>query len=153
MDFIEGLPNSQGRTIIWVIVDRLSKYGHFISLHHPYIATSLAQVFMNFFFRLHGLSKTIVSDKDTVFTIRNLSKMFFSEKPKKWSSWLYLAEWCYNTSHHSAINMSPYQAIYGNLPPNLSSNVRPKTEEGDIKDWAYEREKVIHTLTIQLLLS
>jgi hypothetical protein len=47
MDFIEGLPFSQGYSVIWVIMDRLTKYAHFIPLKHLYTAEKLAQVFKN----------------------------------------------------------------------------------------------------------
>lgn len=45
MDFVEGLPNSKGKCVIFVAVDRLSKLAHFIPLSHLYSATSIAQVF------------------------------------------------------------------------------------------------------------
>ncbi|GMI89821.1 hypothetical protein HRI_002651400 [Hibiscus trionum] len=38
------------------------------------------------------------------------------EKPKEWGNWLHLAEWWYNTSFHSAIQTTPYQALYGQAP-------------------------------------
>jgi hypothetical protein len=35
MDFITGLPKSEGKTVIMVVVDRLTKYAHFFSISHP----------------------------------------------------------------------------------------------------------------------
>lgn len=42
IEFVKGLPLSKGKSTILVVVDRLTKHGHFISLAHPYIATAVA---------------------------------------------------------------------------------------------------------------
>lgn len=67
MDFIVGLPKSQGKEAIFVVVDRLTKYEHFITLNHPYSTTQVAEVFMDSVYKLHGCPSTIVSDRDSVF--------------------------------------------------------------------------------------
>jgi hypothetical protein len=68
MDFIDGLPKSEGFLVILVVVDRFTKYARFIPLKHPYTAQSVALTFFNNVVRLHGFPKTIVSDRDKVFT-------------------------------------------------------------------------------------
>lgn len=67
MDFIEGLPSSQGHSVIMVIVDCLTKYAHFIPLQYPYTELIVAKAFMNNIVKLHGIPRTIVSDRDKVF--------------------------------------------------------------------------------------
>jgi hypothetical protein len=68
MDFIDGLPKSYGCTTIFVVVNRLSKYGHFTPLKHPYTAPQVAQTFFDVIFHLHGIPTSIVCDRDLVFT-------------------------------------------------------------------------------------
>ncbi|KAF0889041.1 hypothetical protein E2562_021097 [Oryza meyeriana var. granulata] len=68
IDFIEALPRVQGKTVILSVVDRFSKYCHFLPLAHPYTAESVAQAFFGDIVRLHGVPQSIVSDRDPVFT-------------------------------------------------------------------------------------
>lgn len=67
VEFIEGLPKSGGKDVIWVVVDRLSKYAHFIALAHPLTSATLAQVFIDQVYRLHGALTNMVSDRDPLF--------------------------------------------------------------------------------------
>jgi len=76
MDFIEGLPRSQGYSVIFVVVDRLTKYAHFMAVKHPYTAASIAQLFMDNVVRLHGLPQSIVSDRDTIFVSAFWKELF-----------------------------------------------------------------------------
>lgn len=76
MDFIEGLPKSKGKTVIFVIVDRLSKYSHFSSLKHPFSALQVANVFFTNVFKLHGLPRSIVTDRDPIFVCKVWQELF-----------------------------------------------------------------------------
>lgn len=67
LNFIEGLPISKDFNTIFVVVDRLTKYSHFIPLRHPFSATSVASVFARGVVRLHGIPRSIVSIKDKIF--------------------------------------------------------------------------------------
>ena len=62
MNFIVGLPKSRNKSVIMVVVDRLSKYAHFRALQHPFNASTVAQIFMDHVFKLHGMPHSIVYD-------------------------------------------------------------------------------------------
>ena len=64
MDFVKGLPKSQQKSVVFIVVDRFTKYVHFIPLTHHYTTIKVAQLFMQFVLKLHGMPSTIVSDRD-----------------------------------------------------------------------------------------
>jgi hypothetical protein len=68
MDFITDLPSSNDFDSILVVVDRLSKSAHFIPTKKTLSAPEFAKLFVKEIFRLHGLPKTIVSDRGSIFT-------------------------------------------------------------------------------------
>lgn len=69
LDFIEGLPKSKSFDTILVVVDKFTKYSHFVPLTHPYTAFTVAQNYMDHIYKLHGMPKVLVYDCDRVFTI------------------------------------------------------------------------------------
>ncbi|GJX58361.1 retrotransposon-related protein [Tanacetum coccineum] len=72
----------KGKTVIMVVVDRLSKYAHFMPLSHPFNASQVAQVFLDGVYKLHGLPKSIVSDRDKVFLSTFWKSLFSSLQVK-----------------------------------------------------------------------
>jgi hypothetical protein len=71
MDFITGLPKtSRGFDSIWVIVDRLTKSAHFIHVKIDYRASKYAEIYVARIMSLHGIPKTIVTDRGTQFVLQ-----------------------------------------------------------------------------------
>jgi hypothetical protein len=76
MDFITRLPKSEGKSVIMVIFDRLTKYAHFCALSHSFKVSTVAIAFMEIVQKLNGSPKIIVSDRDPIFTGEFWTKLF-----------------------------------------------------------------------------
>ncbi|XP_073030672.1 uncharacterized protein [Primulina eburnea] len=125
MDFVTGLPRTpKGYNSIWVIVDRLTKSAHFLPVKTTFTMNQYAEVYVAEIVRLHGISVSIVSDRDPRFTsefwkslhIALGTKLAFStayHPQRSWDSKLPLVEFTYNNSYQSSIGMAPYEALYG----------------------------------------
>ncbi|GKE50979.1 ty3-gypsy retrotransposon protein [Tanacetum coccineum] len=185
MDFLEGLPKSQGKSVIFVVVDKLSKYAHFIPFAYPFTAIDVAQVFLDHIYKLHGLPNTIISDRDKIFLSMFWKELFkllklklhmstayhpqtdgqtkvvnrclecylrcmFGEQPKQWLKWMSIAEWWYNTNHHSVINTTPYEMVYGQTPPLRVPYVRGESKVEAMDRTLSSREEVIEVYKFHL---
>jgi hypothetical protein len=67
IDFICGLPKSQGKDIILVVIDKFTKYYHLIALAHPFKVMNVAQQFLDGVYKLHGFPSKIITDQDPLF--------------------------------------------------------------------------------------
>ncbi|WVZ56374.1 hypothetical protein U9M48_006918 [Paspalum notatum var. saurae] len=181
MDFIKGLPSSDGYNVILVVMDRFTKCAHFIAIKHPYTAQSIARIILDQVIRLHGFPKTIVSDRDPVFLSSFWKELFrlydvklqmstayhpqtdgqtervnqclemylrcvIHDTPKQWKKWLSLAELWYNSSYHSAINCSPFKALYGQEPNLMAETAIASSTVSVVNDILTERALQLENL-------
>ncbi|XP_077219125.1 uncharacterized protein LOC143853291 [Tasmannia lanceolata] len=79
MDFITNLPTSNGKTTIFVVVDRLTKYAHFMELAPNYTAAKVADTFISNVAKLHGIPRSIVSDRDPLFLSSFWKELFHKQ--------------------------------------------------------------------------
>ncbi|KAH9667504.1 hypothetical protein KPL70_021062 [Citrus sinensis] len=73
-------------------------------------------------------------------------RAFSQDKPQTWSSFLGWAEFCYNTSYHSSLRMTPFQALYGRFPPTIPSYSRGSTSIQALEDMLIERDAMLCSL-------
>ena len=84
MDFIMQLPKSDGCSMVWVIVDRFTKIAHFDPVKNGLMtAEGCAKLFLENIWKLHGLPRSIISDRDPVFT-----STFWAELMGRLNVWL-----------------------------------------------------------------
>lgn len=175
IDFVEGLPRSYNKDCIMVVIDRFTKVGHFLALTHPFTTAQVAQLFMDNIFKLHGMPKSIVSDRDKIFTslfwkelfnslgtqlrtssayhpqtdgqteclnrcLEHYLRAMASSRPKQWYKWLPLAQWWYNTTYHSAIHRSPYEALYGVCPRQICIPSDHRSSVDVVAEFQVQRE-------------
>jgi hypothetical protein len=76
MDFIVGLPHtSRAYNSLWVIVDRLTKPAHFIPIATTYRVGQYAELYISHIVRYHGIPKSIISDRGSIFVARFLEQL------------------------------------------------------------------------------
>lgn len=72
------------------------------------------------------------------------------QQPTKWAAWLPMAEWWYNTSYHTALKVSPFEALYGYGPPMISEIAIPGPEDMEARDFLLEKQKLLTQLKTNL---
>jgi hypothetical protein len=168
-----------------VVIDKFSKYAHFLPLSHPFTALSVAQLYFNNVYKLHGLPKAIVSDRDRIFTSALWKELFklsgtdllmsssyhpqtdgqterlnqcleaflrctVHSCPKQWSKWISLAEYWYNTSYHSALGLTPFEALYGHPPRHFGITNPQEVLVPDLAAWLKDRQLLSRLISQQL---
>jgi hypothetical protein len=164
-----------------VVVDRLTKFSHFFAISMDYSASQVANLFFREVFWLHGLPKTIVSDRDSRFMsifwqelfrlvgtkltpntsyhpqtdgqteivnkwVEGYLQNYVTGQQKAWVKWLYLGEYCYNTTHHMSIGMSPFKALYSYDPLTFVEIVFGDSRAPIAKEWIQESQDILKEL-------
>nr|KYP34190.1 Transposon Ty3-G Gag-Pol polyprotein [Cajanus cajan] len=159
LDFITGLQRSHGFEVILVVVDRLSKYAHFLPLKHPFSARTVAEVFVRKVVKLHGTvlcmstSYHPQTDGQTEVVNRCLEtflRCFSSEKLAKWHMWLSWAEFWYNTSTHTATGSTPFEIVYGRPPPSIIQYLPSETQVDSVAAILSDRDEALRQLKFHL---
>ncbi|XP_042946164.1 uncharacterized protein LOC122279545 [Carya illinoinensis] len=74
--------------------------------------------------------------------VENYLRSYVGDKPKDWSHWIELAEWCYNSSMHASIKLTPFEALYGYKPPKLTCYVPGTSKLEEIEVTLHDREQL-----------
>jgi transposase InsO family protein len=176
IDFVIGLPRSEGKDVIMVVVDRFTKSAHFIPLSHLYTVVDVAHKFFQTIYTLHGLPTSIITDRDPIFTSKfwqellklfgiqlNMSSAYYPQTdgqtervnqclehylrsmlldhPKKWTKWLPLAQWWYNSTFHHSLCTSPFQTLFGYSLPQLPLGHPPRSRIESINTFLHDRHQ------------
>jgi hypothetical protein len=180
MDFITGLPRVQGRDCIFVVVDKLTKFAHFFAIPTDYKAIQVAELFFREVFRLHGLPRQIVSDRDghvisafwqELFRLAGTElamstsyhpqtdgqtnivnkwvegylRNYVGGQQRAWVRWLHMGEYCYNTTFHMSIRMTPFRALYGYDAPSFIDAAFGDNRVPGAKDWMEESRRILQS--------
>ncbi|XP_068338866.1 uncharacterized protein [Pyrus communis] len=145
MDFIVGLPLCKTKSVIMVVVDRLSKYSHFMALAHPYSAATVAQgsklsMSSGYHLQSDGQSKMLNRCLETYL------RCFVEGQPKKWVHWLSWAEWCFNTFYHTSSGLTLFEVVYGYPHPHIYLYEEGPTTVESMKQLLQQRDRILDVL-------
>ncbi|GJZ15253.1 putative reverse transcriptase domain-containing protein [Tanacetum coccineum] len=109
MDFVTKLPKTaNGYDTIWVIMDRLTKFAHFLPMRETDHIEKLMKLYMKEVVTRHGVPISIISDHDSKFT-----SLFWKALHKALGTRLDMMEFSYNNSYHTSIKAAPFEVLYG----------------------------------------
>ncbi|GJY40741.1 putative reverse transcriptase domain-containing protein [Tanacetum coccineum] len=127
MDFVTKLPKTtSGQDMIWVIVDRLTKYAHFLLAKENDSMEKLTRQFVSQFWQ--SLQEAFGTQLDmstayhpetddqserTIQTLEDMLRACVIDFGKGWDRHLPLIEFSYNNSYHTSIKAAPFEALYG----------------------------------------
>ncbi|GJW95110.1 putative reverse transcriptase domain-containing protein [Tanacetum coccineum] len=124
MDFVTKLPKmTSGQDTIWIIIDRLTKFAHFLPMKETDSMKKLTRQYLKEVVSRHGVPVLIISDRDSKFTshfwkslneaLEDMPRACVMDFGKGWDRHLPLIEFSYNNSYHTSIKVAPFEALYG----------------------------------------
>ncbi|GJV97985.1 RNA-directed DNA polymerase [Tanacetum coccineum] len=119
LDFVLGLPRTQrAKDSVMVVVDRFLKMAHFVPCLKTFDASQVARLYFAKIVKLHGVPKTLTSDRVVKF-LGNLLRSLIGDNSKQWDLILPQAEFSYNRSVNRTTSKSPFEVVYGqnSIPP------------------------------------
>eukprot|EP00253_Pinus_taeda_P009495 PITA_09495 len=148
MDFITGLPVAKGRDCIYVVVDRLTKFAHFFAI--PSRSSNSQELFRlvgteltpSTSYRPQTNEKIEIVNKWMEGYLRN----YVPGQQRAWVKWLHLGEFCYNTTYHMSIGMTPFRALYGYDALSFSDMIFGDSRAPGAKDWIQESQEILKAL-------
>ena len=147
MDFITCLQSFNGKTTIMTVVDRLTKYVHFIPLPSIFSTRTVAEAFVVDIIRLHDPPRSIVTDK----CVEQYLRCYVAEVPSKWVAMLPWVEFWYNTSYQTSAGMTPFQALYGREPATVARYILGGSASELVDSYLLQWDEVLHILKNTLL--
>lgn len=171
--------------MILVVVDRLSKYAHFLPLVTNFTSSMVAAIFVKEIKRLHGIPRSIVSDMDRIFlssfwreifklqgtklsmstayhpqsdgqtevvnrSLEMYLRCFTMDQPRTWTRFLDWAEYWYNTSYHTSAGMTPFEIVYGRLPPSIPRYILDSSKNDVVDRDIRQRDAILQQLRYNL---
>ncbi|KAL4017057.1 hypothetical protein IC575_024731 [Cucumis melo] len=133
IDFIDELPKAKGCDVILLVVDQLAG----------------TQLRKSAVYHLQSDGQTKVVNRG----LETYLRCFCNERPREWILWLPWTEFWYNTTYQRALDMSPFQVVYGRKPPTLLSYKEGRTSNSSIDEQLRERDIALDALREHLLLA
>ena len=78
--------------------------------------------------------------------IEGYLRNYVAGQQRTWIKWLHLGEYCYNTTHHMSIKMTPFKALYGYEALNFADLVFEDNRAPKEKDWVHDSEDILKVL-------